>query len=604
MGSLTWNTLGGVWNDPSAWSIVSGVDNVPNASVDVTISAPLNYAISVTGVQAAHDVVLNAAGAHVDVTGTLAVHNVTISAGLLALTGTLDVSGTVVLSGGGLGMMGAAVFQGGTVTASGNAFGVAHGTLSSVTVVGPLDESNGTLNVQGGLTLLGPSGSGRGTLQTQDNNGIVNFLDSTTLDNADVISHNMTINADAGTTLTLGSQLYVSPSLGSGITFGGMGALVNYGTIELKVDLGSTTSINNPSFENFGTINLPYYLQRLAVAGSFENSGFYSGFSLYVGTTLSGTGTIRASYVTASEISSGVHITRLGGGTLAVIASSISPQATIDGLAIGGGIDLTGVPFTFNTNAFWSGTPAGGTLTIKDGTTTTATLFLTGISDGATFSVGPDGNATPGVVITTNNAPCFLAGTRIRTPAGDIAVETLVTGNPVVALRAGTAQPVMWVGHRRIETARHADPEAVWPVCIRAHAIAENVPLRDLYLSPEHAVFLNGVLVPARHLINGTSITQERRAVVLYYHVELPRHDLVLAEGMACESFLDMGNRDDFDNAGAVITAHPRFASAHEHWQSDACAPQCRGGSQLAAIRRQIDRRAGIGPPVRQRVSA
>ena len=92
--------------------------------------------------------------------------------------------------------------------------------------------------------------------------------------------------------------------------------------------------------------------------------------------------------------------------------------------------------------------------------------------------------------------------------------------------------------------------------------------------------------------------------MVIYYHVELPRHDLVLAEGMACESFLDMGNRGDFDNAGVVVAAHPRFVSARAHWEALACAPQCRGGSQLAAIRRQIDRRAGVGGAAGRRVSA
>ena len=156
-----------------------------------------------------------------------------------------------------------------------------------------------------------------------------------------------------------------------------------------------------------------------------------------------------------------------------------------------------------------------------------------------------------------------------------------------------------WIGPRRVETARHPDPSAVWPVRVRAHAIAENVPAHDLFLSPEHAVFLNGVLVPVRHLINGTTIAQLPRAVVVYYHIELPNHDLVLAENMACETYLDTGNRDDFDNAGPVVAAHPRFATANDIWQARACAPQCRDGTRLDAIRTQLDRRATAPQPRR-----
>ncbi len=70
-------------------------------------------------------------------------------------------------------------------------------------------------------------------------------------------------------------------------------------------------------------------------------------------------------------------------------------------------------------------------------------------------------------------------------------------------------------------------------------------------LSPDHAVFVDDVLVPVRHLINGSTIVQEPVAEVTYYHVELATHDVILAEGLPCESYLDTGNRAVFVNGGA-----------------------------------------------------
>ena len=88
---------------------------------------------------------------------------------------------------------------------------------------------------------------------------------------------------------------------------------------------------------------------------------------------------------------------------------------------------------------------------------------------------------------------------------------------------------IVWIGRRATNCEGHPKPETVWPVRIQAGAFGENVPVRDLYLSPDHAVFLNGVLVPVKLLINGTSIAQVKQANVTYFHVKLPRHAVILA---------------------------------------------------------------------------
>ena len=77
--------------------------------------------------------------------------------------------------------------------------------------------------------------------------------------------------------------------------------------------------------------------------------------------------------------------------------------------------------------------------------------------------------------------------------------------------------------------------------------------MRDLVLSPDHAVFADGVLVPVRHLVNGMTVVQQHVAALSYFHVELTAHAAIVAEGLPCESYLDTGNRAAFD--GETISA-------------------------------------------------
>jgi hypothetical protein len=160
------------------------------------------------------------------------------------------------------------------------------------------------------------------------------------------------------------------------------------------------------------------------------------------------------------------------------------------------------------------------------------------------------------------------------TARGEIAVEDLAIGDQATTVRgvAGASRPVIWIGHRHVDCRRHPSPERVWPVRVRAGAFADRVPHRDLWLSPDHAVFTDGVLIPIRQLINGTTIAQMPREAVTYYHIELDRHDVLLAEGLAAESYLDTGNRATFSNGGGAINLHPTF-DPPKQWSEDAAAP-------------------------------
>jgi hypothetical protein len=125
--------------------------------------------------------------------------------------------------------------------------------------------------------------------------------------------------------------------------------------------------------------------------------------------------------------------------------------------------------------------------------------------------------------------PCFAEGTLIRTIRGDVPVEGLKEGDLVPTELGGTAAPVVWIGRRTVDCARHPEPRKVWPVRVRPGAFGPGRPARDLWLSPDHAVFFEGVLIPVKYLINGAAIAQVPVDRVTYYHVELPRHDVILA---------------------------------------------------------------------------
>ncbi|MDQ1080458.1 Hint domain-containing protein [Pseudoroseomonas cervicalis] len=143
---------------------------------------------------------------------------------------------------------------------------------------------------------------------------------------------------------------------------------------------------------------------------------------------------------------------------------------------------------------------------------------------------------------------CFLEGTRIATPAGEVPVESLAIGEQVTTLD-GSARPVRWIGRRTIAT-RFADPRRQLPMRIAAGALGQGLPKRDLLVSPDHALLLDGLLVQAGALIGqpGIATAYDLPDRVTYYHIELEDHALVLAEGAAAETFVDNATRQSFDN--------------------------------------------------------
>jgi len=156
------------------------------------------------------------------------------------------------------------------------------------------------------------------------------------------------------------------------------------------------------------------------------------------------------------------------------------------------------------------------------------------------------------------NPECFVAGTRILTPDGDVPVETLKIGD-LVLTAAGQAVAVKWIGWQTIQPDQIIHPLRGYPILIKAGALGHQVPQRDLFVSPDHAILVEGLLINAGALINGHSIVQTTPTEPFtYYHIELEQHSLLVAEGTGAESYLPQKeNRSWYDNGAEYAQLYP-----------------------------------------------
>jgi antigen 43 len=272
-----------------------------------------------------------------------------------------------------------------------------------------------------------------------------------------------------------------------------------------------------------------------------------------------------------------------GGGTEVIDGGT----ANLTSMSIGGSILLSNIAYNSSTDVV-SFDSATDVLTVISGTNTIYTQTLAGTYGGDTFT--PSGSSE--LLITLNGPPCYCAGTLILTDRGDRPVEDLRIGDNVITL-SGDARTIRWIGHRRLDVSRHPAPEQVQPIRIQADAVADGIPCNDLRVSPDHAILFDGGLIPARLLVNGASILQEIQCQsVTYYHVELDTHDILLAEGLAAESYLDTGNRGLFENAGVPMILHPDCNDGQQQRASTSCRPFLDSAADAEPIWRRLAMRA------------
>ena len=218
-------------------------------------------------------------------------------------------------------------------------------------------------------------------------------------------------------------------------------------------------------------------------------------------------------------------------------------------------------------------------------------MVFTGLTPNYTGS-GGSLTSTPGGTVTPPPAPCFVTGTMIRTTRGDVPVEALAVGD-LAMTASGAVRPVVWIGHQLVGAAYAPVSEQVRPVRIATGAFGVGLPERELWLSPGHPVLVGadedgegGHLVPVMCLVNGTTIARMAVDSVTYWHVELDAHDILLAEGLPAESYLDWGDRVFFTGGADHALVNPDFVVPG---LAGRCRPVAVDGPVVAAERRRLD---------------
>ena len=257
-------------------------------------------------------------------------------------------------------------------------------------------------------------------------------------------------------------------------------------------------------------------------------------------------------------------------GNEGLVVTAINDAGTVAGYYIDGN--------TFDFDGFTESGGVVSSFTIPG----SPDVEIFGINNGGTL-VGVADDTNFGEHAFTATPACYCRDTAIATPGGPVAVQALSIGD-LVCTASGEARPVKWIGRRSYAQRFVMANPALQPVRFTAGSLGQGLPHRDLLVSPAHAMFLDGLLIPARCLVNGHSITQERGFDRIdYFHVELETHDVIMAEGVPSESFLDDDSRGMFHNA-------LEFASLYPDAPPPGCfyAPRIDRGYELEAIRRRL----------------
>ncbi len=324
-------------------------------------------------------------------------------------------------------------------------------------------------------------------------------------------------------------------------------------------------------------------------------------------------------YLIDGAVTSGEAITFADTSSTLAFDDAAAMDGTIYALAPSNIIDLTDI----------ADDPSGSVnlvghnvLAVKEnGTTYTLQLDKTQNFTGDFFHLLSD-FAETGTDIVENTTPCYCRGTLIQTQRGQKRVEDIKIGDHAMTI-VGVTRPIKWIGRRSFDGRFVMGRKDILPICIKAGALDENVPRRDLWISPHHAIYFEskyfdgrhvadgflsrlpcedgGVLIEAKDLVNGSSIVQaERVDKVEYFHIELETHDVIFAEGALSESFLDDDSRAMFHNAHEYQALYPDAAASVAQY----CAPRLDDGYEVAAVWQRIALRAGLTPSADPRRAA
>ncbi|WP_173569848.1 Hint domain-containing protein [Acetobacter conturbans] len=498
------------------------------SSISTTISSGAHQYVSL-GV--ASGAIVSAGGYQiVSGKGGRAVGTEVLSGGTATVSTSGVVSGASVASGGMLAVSATGVASGGVVASGGKLAVAAGGTVSAVDIDG------------GTLVLAGSGALATGTLL--ENQGRISVANSAIL---------------SGGTYTSGT------------------IIVSSGGHLSNTSLGAGASAVIGSGGQAGGMNLA------------------SGASLSVGSggTVSST-TVSSGAVVEAASGAIVSSTLLSSGGLLQIDSGATTTDTT--LVSGGAIELVGTTWS-DTDALEFDS-ATNTLYITDNGVTLAVIDLASADDiysSADFTISETSAdalyASPNdVLVTLTVAACFCRGTLIETEFGPMAIETIEAGTRVLTV-GGRFMPVRWRGVRRYTHKQMVLDRSLCPVRLRAHALADDVPRRDLRLSQLHALYLLELLLPANALVNGSSIFLEPPSrYVEYHHIDLGVHAVILAENTPAETLLDDdAARRSFDNYASRCPKDCETCVAPVY-----CAPLIERGEVVRRLQKLYAQRAKI----------
>jgi hypothetical protein len=494
----------------------------------------------------------------------------------VTILGNLIVGGNAAAAGSQAVLAGTVGFGGGMV--------IGTAAAASVYVEGALLESLLTVGAAGTLALNGTANAALGAVA---DSGVIVLTDIARANASGVnVSGSLVLDGYSaffdGGNLTAGGLVLVGPDAflsAAGVTQGGIGLLLE-------------GILSTPSFVGATAISLAggtLIAQNLTMtAGTITGSGEIEGKNTLASITLSNaaindTGSMDIggdlSLIAGGKIFIGPNATLqldhavtggsiafAGTGAVLTIDDAQKLSAAIINMTNSDVIDLIGIAPSEITNS-------SGTITIEDGTGALIDSFtIKSAPSAANISIVSDGHG--GAFITRGGQlPCFSRGTRLLTPEGYRPVECLLPGDPVITLD-GRPRAIKWLGHRTMDLFGDTPDH---PIAFAPGSISPGIPARPVRLSPLHAVFIDGVLIPALHLVNGATITWRKAGPVTYFHIELERHDIVFADAMPVETFLENGNRGHL--------YEERGSRAH---CTTPCAPLITTGPKLAKIRRRL----------------
>ncbi|WP_419728250.1 Hint domain-containing protein [Lichenicola sp.] len=471
-------------------------------------------------------------------------------------------------------------------------------TLGSGTDQLTLGNGNNTLTLANGTDTL-QLGSGNNTITTGSGSDTI-FATG---------GNNTITTGDGNETITLGNGFdQLTAGNGNSTIIAGNGdgdtILVGLGSNTITLGTGTGDVIHTQSGGNLVSVSAASLagdtiMGSIATADGATNQLDLSTAGMADPTSVTGFGIFELSSTGPSGITlTDANFTGLPDGSITVLdgssgstvdASALSAAHSVSVYAGSGVNTITGGAG----NDFFYGSP--GESTIDGGAGFNTMTFEGQQSDytvttvaGVTYVVGDGESDTLTNIqqLVFGAVPCFARGTMIATPDGETVVEQLAIGDEV-RLASGAAASILWIGRRSYGGRFLLGRPELLPVLIRRGALGNGLPHRDLRVSPLHAMFIDGVLVAAEHLVNGATIVRDAACKdVEYIHIELDRHEIILAEGAAAETFLDDDSRGLFHNAAEYAAMYPNGRVT-----GGFCAPRVEGGFELEAIRRRL---AGI----------